>query len=46
VRGRTATIVEHPAAGAPRLVSAWTAGWIKYDERTKGRTLYWFDRIS
>ncbi|MGH3116531.1 MAG: DUF3024 domain-containing protein [Gaiellales bacterium] len=49
VRGRTVTIVEHRPPWNLALGPEWTdtpQARMKYDEQTKGWTLYWFDRNS
>ncbi len=49
VRGRTVTIVEHRPPWNPALGTEWTdtpQARMKYDDQTKGWTLYWFDRNS
>lgn len=49
VRGRTVTIAEHRPPWDPALGPEWTdtpQARMKYDEQTKGWTLYWFDRNS
>jgi len=49
VRGRSVTIVERRAPWDSTVSSEWTdlpQARMKYDEQTKGWTLYWFDQNS
>ena len=49
VRGRTVTIVERRPPWDSDLPRGWTEmpqARMKYDEKTHGWTLYWFDRNS
>jgi hypothetical protein len=49
VRGRTVTIVEQRPPWDPALETEWTdipQARMKYDEKTNGWTLYWFDSNS
>jgi len=49
VRGKTVTIVEHRPPFNPALGPEWAdepQARMKYDEKTGGWTLYWFDRNS
>jgi len=49
VRGRTVTIVERRPPWDSELPPEWTElpqARMKYDEQSRGWTLYWFDRNS